>query len=454
MMNCYIASVVLSLLCCTAILSPSAAAFSAGPIRARPAVEPKMRMVNTAIDFEEDDDIQTTSIEGNLYTDNLLTFVDDGPCVEVGHIIEYCPVDHETPQVEDNNAFIEKILGSYIGPRIVLALVAILYGTNFSLGAIMNDSLPASAATSGRMVLASLVLSPFLLQLKPSLRSSVLLGGAFVSLGYVSQSIALIDTSPATVSFLGSCTVLVCPLLSALIDKKPMSIKEAPQTWLAALLCLSGVATLELFDASSAGAVSSASFSLSDSISRLGSGDALSLVQAFGFGTGMYMSEKMMKKEPDQALPITAGLVATTAFLSMIWCLTDGWMREPGWESMGLPGLFLNPDMRSVAYAVAWTGILSTSTNFFIEITALGRVPSSEASVILATEPLWASLFAAILMQEQFGANDYIGGVLMISACLVNTLKPSFFHEVLGIDEGEEKTSGNLQGNERGYEIM
>lgn len=72
-----------------------------------------------------------------------------------------------------------------------------------------------------------------------------------------------------------------------------------------------------------------------------------------------------------------------------------------------------------------WTGILSTSINFCVEITGLGRVPSAEASVILATEPLWASLFAALLFHEQFGTSDYIGGALMISACLVNTLKPS-----------------------------
>ena len=450
-MNCYYNSI-LSLLCFTAILSPSAA-FSAVPDTRHRVVE-QMRMVNTAFDFDGDEAIpKTLSGTKNLYTDNLITF-DDGPCVEVGHMIEYCPVDHQAPQVKGNNAFVESILSTYIGPRIVLALVAILYGTNFSLGALMNDNLPASAATSGRMVLAAAVLSPFLLQLKPSLRSSVLLGGAFVSLGYVSQSIALVDTSPATVSFLGSCTVLVCPLLHALIDKKPMGIKEAPQTWLAALLCLAGVATLELFDASSVGAASSsASFSLSESMSRLGTGDALSLVQAVGFGTGMYMSEKMMKKEPDQALPITAGLVATTAFLSMIWCFTDGWMREPGWESHGLPGLFLDPSMRSVAFAVAWTGILSTSTNFFIEITALGRVPSSEASVILATEPLWASLFASILLHEQFGANDYIGGVLMISACLVNTLRPSFFHRLFGGVKEEEEATGILEVNGSRYEL-
>ncbi|KAL7445671.1 hypothetical protein ACHAXM_010007 [Skeletonema potamos] len=409
-------------------------------------------MVNTAIEFEGDGAISKTLAGKDLYTENIVTF-DDGPCVEVGHLIEYCPIDHMAPQPKNSNAFIEQILSSYIGPRVILALVAILYGTNFSLGALMNDNLPASAATSGRMVLAALVLSPFLLQLKPNLRPSVLLGGAFVSLGYVSQSIALIDTSPATVSFLGSCTVIVCPLLQWLVNKKPMGIKDAPQTWLAAFLCLSGVATLELFDASS----SASTFSFAESMSRLGVGDALSLVQAVGFGVGIFMSEKMMKEEPEAALPITAGMVATTAFFSMLWCFADGWMKEPGWESLGLPGLFLDPNMRSVALAVAWTGILSTSTNFCIEITALGRVPSSEASVILATEPLWASLFAAILLHEQFGTNDYIGGVLMVSACLVNTLRPSYFRDLFGVkNDGNEATDRllQLQGDEGDYETM
>lgn len=209
-----------------------------------------------------------------------------------------------------------------------------------------------------------------------------------------------------------------------------MGWKDAPQTWLAAILCLSGVAALELFDSSG---IDSSCVSLS----RLGTGDVLSLIQAVGFGTGMFMSEKMMKDEPDQALPITAGLVATTAFIAMLWCMLDGWMREPGWQNMGLPGLFLDPDMRTVALAVAWTGILSTSTNFFIEITALGRVPSAEASVILATEPLWASLFAAVLFNQHFGASDYIGGLLMISACLVNTLKPSAFKDFVSLNHQE-----------------
>ena len=92
---------------------------------------------------------------------------------------------------------------AYIWPRALLLICSVLYGTNFPLGRLMNDALPASAATSTRMALASVALSPFLLQLKPSLRQTAALCGTFTALGYISQSIALVDTPAATVSFLG-----------------------------------------------------------------------------------------------------------------------------------------------------------------------------------------------------------------------------------------------------------
>lgn len=97
----------------------------------------------------------------------------------------------------------DRILSSYLGPRLLLAFASVLYGTNFPLGAIMNDSLPPSAATSARMLLASLALSPFLFKLEGSLAPTALLCGCFTATGYISQSLSLVDTSPATVAFLG-----------------------------------------------------------------------------------------------------------------------------------------------------------------------------------------------------------------------------------------------------------
>jgi len=137
----------------------------------------------------------------------------------------------------------------------------------------------------------------------------------------------------------------------------------------------------------------------------------------------------MLKKEPHQALPVTATLLATTAFLSMIWCFMDGWMGIPdNWQHYTLPGMLMDPSLRAVAGAVLWTGLISTSLNFFIELTALGRVPPSEASVILASEPLWAALFAAALYGTGLSIADSVGGALIVSACLVNAvLEPSSF---------------------------
>mmetsp|Transcript_10676 Transcript_10676/g.14968 ORF Transcript_10676/g.14968 Transcript_10676/m.14968 type:complete len:424 (-) Transcript_10676:47-1318(-) len=333
--------------------------------------------------------------------------------------------DDDEDSLEKDESIVDKVLNSYIGPRALLAFASILYGTNFPLGAIMNDALPPSAATSARMDLAALALSPFLFKLNPALSAQALLCGCFTALGYTTQSLALVDVSPATVAFLGAATVIVCPTLEAIINKKPMSLRDQPQTWLAATLCIIGVGILELYDPTGAGQL------------EVGWGDVLSLLQAVGFGTSFFLTERMMRGQPDQALPITAVQVSTTALICMFWCIGDGWIGQPGSEAFGLQGLFFDPSVKTAALAVAWTGLITTAMNRFIETTALGKTSSAEASVILATEPLWAALFAALWLSQDFGLNDYVGGALIVAACLANSLKPSDFSQFFEVKEEE-----------------
>jgi drug/metabolite transporter (DMT)-like permease len=95
-----------------------------------------------------------------------------------------------------------------------------------------------------------------------------------------------------------------------------------------------------------------------------------------------------------------------------------------------------------VLAALLWTGVVSTSLNFVVEVAALGYVPSSEAAVLLASEPVWAAIFAALLLGETFGLNDYLGGFFIVAACLVNALlKPSDVFNVLNL--GQSKTSAD-----------
>jgi drug/metabolite transporter (DMT)-like permease len=339
---------------------------------------------------------------------------------------------------EEDSSIVDKFLKSYLGPRLLLAFASILYGTNFPLGAMMNEALPPSAATSARMLLASLALSPFLFKLEPKLAPTALLCGCFTALGYITQSLSLVDTSPAKVAFIGAAVVIVCPTLEVLVNKKDLSLTKAPQVWLAATLCMVGVGVLELYDPTGATA-------LSDVFSQIGFGDFLAFLQAVGFGTSFFITERMMTEVPGQALPITAVQVSVSAFLCMVWVFIDGWVGTAGADSYGMPAMFFEPSLQLAAGAVAWTGLITTALNRFIETTALGKMKSAEASVILATEPLWASLFAALWLNENFGANDYIGGALIVGACLATALKRDDFKFLLGDGDDDEGTTGAFE---------
>jgi len=193
----------------------------------------------------------------------------------------------------------------FIWPRALLLGCSVLYGTNFPLGRMMNEALPASAATSGRMLLASIALAPFLFKLAPELRKMSLIGGCFCAMAYIGQSISLIDTPAATVAFLGALTVIVTPAASVVVDKAKLGWKDAPQTWIAAILCIVGVGVLEVGGG--------------EGLGDIGWGDFWAVLQGFGFGVSFYVTERMMARDPGQALPITAVQVSTTAFFASVW---------------------------------------------------------------------------------------------------------------------------------------
>ena len=133
----------------------------------------------------------------------------------------------------------------------------------------MAQSYHPSLATSARMTLAFLALSPFVSTLSKSIAPTAILCGCFTALGYASQSVALATTAGSNVAFLGAFTVVWCPTLEAIVDKKPSSVIDRPQTYLAGLLCLSGIGVLEL---------------LGTEMTFDFTGELFSILQAIGFG--------------------------------------------------------------------------------------------------------------------------------------------------------------------------
>ena len=393
----------------------------------------------------------TSDVSDNFFEDPEGVICARGVCVVAeDESPEICYLNEDMTEVvcepSPENVVEPGLSVAYLWPRALLLICSVLYGTNFPLGRLMNDALPASAATSTRMMLASVALSPFLFQLKPSLRGTAALCGTFTALGYISQSIALVDTPAATVSFLGALVVIVCPALAVAVDKKKMGFADAPQTWIAAITCLVGVGVLELGGEGGLGDV--------------GWGDVWSVLQAVGFGTSFFITERMMAKEPSQALPITAMQCAMSAAFAGVWACLDGigfmdgilafgsphgaWLLDETTKTtFTLPGLFFTDGFRNVALAAAFTGFITTAGNRVGETVALGKLSSSEASVLLATEPLWAAVFASFLINEQLSLWDGVGGALIVAACVATAIDPAWLREKLQI-EYDDNANGEI----------
>jgi drug/metabolite transporter (DMT)-like permease len=246
--------------------------------------------------------------------------------------------------------------------RGLLLLVAMLWGTNFASVKYLETlcfhppcNHPPSEAALARFGVAAFVSLPLLI----GQRKDVILGGfecgLWITLGYITQAMALQTISSGKCAFICSLTVVVVPLLSSLFGKpiKPINIVSA-------IVALTGVGVLEgLVDvtsltdalagaqpalaASATNVAESASFIESSSMADaaianpgvLGSmanaigiskGDLLALGQPLGFGLSFMRIEHYVEKFEDvenRILTIAAAECVIVGVVSLLWVLYD-----------------------------------------------------------------------------------------------------------------------------------
>jgi drug/metabolite transporter (DMT)-like permease len=158
-------------------------------------------------------------------------------------------------------------------------------------------------------------------------------------------------------------------------------------------------------------------------------GDALSFAQPIGFGMGYLQLEELMRRRPDTALPVSAIKLSIVALASLTMfefgpLIGIGHAASEVTAAIG-PRI---PDFSAILSSpvalggVLYTGLLTTAMALWIESVAFARVPATDASIILTTEPLFAALFGAISLGETFDMSDYVGASLIIGACILATL--------------------------------
>lgn len=291
-------------------------------------------------------------------------------------------------------------------PRLLLSAVCIAYGSNFACGSIMTETMTPSVAAGLRFSVAALALSPFLPQLDRALLRQSVTCSLFIASAYIGQLIALQSVSAGKVGFLCSLSVVVCPLLEVLLDGKPLS-----RNVLASIaLAIAGVAALELGGGGGAGQLA------------LERGDLWALFQPIGFGVGYFLTERILKARPEQALPVTAVQTATVGGCSLLWMAAAAAASASAQDPATLlSGVSEHP---AALAAVLYTGVVTTALTRIGETLALKSMSSSDASVVMTTEPVWAASWAWLLQGDTVGANALAGGGLIMAACAANFAPP------------------------------
>ena len=311
---------------------------------------------------------------------------------------------------------------------------------------------PPSEAAFARFGVAALIGLPLLLKQRWDVIRAGLECGLFIFLGYATQALALSSIDSGRCAFICSLTVVFVPVVSLIVYGKPMKMTNV----VAAVVALAGVGVLEglinvsdllgvapavadstgpAIDVAAAasaamasslrqsqaagGALSEASTGpLAALAETLGvsKGDLLALGQPIGFGycfTRIEYYQEEFKDVPNRVLTIAAAQCVAVGILAFFWVLYDYHWTLPNF------GYMLEPHRLAT---IGWTGIVTTVFAIFLEGIALQTATATDAALIFSTEPLWAGLFGFILLNERLGRNDYIGGSIILVACLIGSV--------------------------------
>jgi len=347
--------------------------------------------------------------------------------------------DDEETQQAAGLGFLDGVWGA----RILVIVAAALYGTNFSVVKILDETMPVGLSSTLRFAMAALVTLPWLLAPSTSesnmpeskkmvaiaereqipgremkrgggpllewwrdtMGSNAALAAAVAgfevglwnSIGYIAQAVGLETTEAGKSAFICSLAVVVVPIIDFFAGKKFL-----PRELIGAALAVGGVGLLE--------------FGGDSGLHALTSGDLASLIQPLAFGVGFWRMEEAMRRHPDEATRATAGQMMAVFVASAAYCLLSA--SSLGGAAVALPptdqvvGWLTDP---SIVAALLWTGVVTTALTVYMETLALKTLSAAETTMIFSTEPLWGAAFAAAVLGERFGLGAALGAGLILA---------------------------------------
>lgn len=319
----------------------------------------------------------------------------------------------------------EEGMGSYFLWRGAVAALCALWASNFAAAKLIlaEPGIDSATYAVARFSVAALALLPGAvaavrrgaIDLETARGAAIC--GSWVAFGYLGQTLGLLTTTASR-----SCVICSMHCVFVAVVAEWMRVSRLAELGtkanfdttrlVPAAVAVAGVAIVELQGAAGGPTI----------------GDALSFAQPIGFGLGYLQLEELMRKKPEAALPVSAIKLLVVVFMSFGLFELSPLMNSEvadGLQALWPPRV---PDFGPVISSpvalggILYTGLITTALALWVESIAFKRVPATDASIILTTEPLFAAGAGAILLGETFGLSDYVGASLIIGACILSIL--------------------------------
>ena len=251
------------------------------------------------------------------------------------------------------------------------------------------EKLPTMAFLGYRFAAAALVVAVIFRRRLAGLAragwAAGLVMGAFLTAGYVLQTLGLERTSASNAGFITGLFVVMTPLLGALVLRQ----RIGGLAWAAA-------------------GVSAAGLYLLSGTEGFNDGDALVLLCAVSFAAHILATGRAVADHDAGAL-LVVQLALCGAFCTVV---------------AGGRGELEVPSGGDVWLALAVTALVASALGFFVQTYAQRHAAPARTALILASEPAFAGLFGFLLNDERLSALAWSGAALIMLAILAVEVVP------------------------------
>lgn len=269
--------------------------------------------------------------------------------------------------------------------------IAAVWGLTFVMVQDAIELLPTMTFLGYRFVpaalLVALVFRTQLRRLSAAGWRTGLVMGAFLTAGYVFQTLGLEETTASNTGFITGLVVVITPLLgwAFLRDRLPAI------AWAGA-----GVSAVGLYLLSGAGG----DFTLR--------GDGLVLLCAVAFAGHILVTARGVRDHDVGAL-----LVVQLGVCGIV-CLAIA----------AAAGDLETPRGGTVWSALIVTSLVASALGFFVQSYAQQHAPPARTALILASEPAFAGLFGYALADDRLSAVSWLGAALIVASIVAVELVP------------------------------